>query len=150
MANEPFIMLPVSVAFDPTLSPAAIRLIAALEHLSGQNRTCWPGYTTLAKMVGCTARWIPELITKVVKAGLVLVQYRQGRTNIYTLLKRVSREPRPTPEVKAAPPMKSNTYNQKPPTKTNKKGGSTPSKGPIDFSKYTDGGKYGDLTRPNC
>jgi hypothetical protein len=117
--NEPFIMLPVSVAFDPTLSPYAVRLIAALEHFSGQHLTCWPGYTALAALVGCTPRWIPVLLNKLVEAELLLIQFRPGKTNIYTLLKRVSRQPRPTPEVKPDPPRKSNSYKQKPQTKTN-------------------------------
>ena len=134
--TEPFIMVPVSVAFDVTLSPYAVRLYAALEHRSGQNRTCWPGYADLALLVGCTPRWIPELIKKLVEAGLLIVEYRKGKTNRYTLLKRVNRQPRPTQEVQSPPPMKSSSYKQKQPTKTNYKGAYRPNLEPSFAEKF--------------
>ncbi|MBA3829930.1 MAG: helix-turn-helix domain-containing protein [Taibaiella sp.] len=138
-------MTPNSVLFDTTLPAKARLLWSALEHFSGQHRTCWPGYTVLAQKVGCSARWIPELLKELVKAGLVLVQYRQGKASIYTLLGRVARQ-KPTLELKAEVPWKQASNEQKQPPKTNDKGGSTPSYGKkkegIDFSKYGPGGKY--------
>jgi hypothetical protein len=72
LVMEPFIMLPISVAFDPTLSPKARLLWAALEDHSGEHKTCWPGYTALAKKVGCSVRWLPVLVKELVNAGLLL------------------------------------------------------------------------------
>jgi predicted transcriptional regulator len=63
---------------------------SALEDFSGEHLTCWPGYEAIAKKVGCSARWIPVLLKRLVEAGLLVVQYRQGKTNIYTLLGRVA------------------------------------------------------------
>lgn len=119
MANEPFIMLPVSVAFDPTLSPKARLLWAALEDHSGEHKTCWPGYTALAKKVGCSVRWLPVLVKELVNAGLLLAEYRQGKSNRYTLLGRIPRPPKPTHAPAAAQPMKPTSYKQKQQTKTN-------------------------------
>ena len=133
--NTPFIMVPVSVAFDNSLPDKARRLWEALEHFSGNNRTCWPGYATLAKKVGCSVRWIPELLRRLVKAGLLIIQYRQGTTNIYTLVGRVTRQ-KATQEVYSGPPRKPTSYNQKQPPKTNKKGGSTPLKEPTTEEKF--------------
>jgi hypothetical protein len=145
LVMEPFIMLPVSVAFDPTLSPKARLLWAALEDHSGEHKTCWPGYTALAKKVGCSVRWLPVLVKELVNAGLLLAEYRQGKSNRYTLLQRIPRPPKPTHAPTAAQPMKPTSYKQKQPTKTNKKGGQPPSSGNIDFKKYLSGGSYGFL-----
>jgi hypothetical protein len=111
-----------------------------LEHRCGEHRTCWPGYADLAELVGCSARWIPELLKPLVKAGLVLVEYRQGKSNVYTLLGRVERQPKATQEVTAPAPRKANNYEQKQPTKTNEIRASRPNNGGIDFSKYLPGG----------
>jgi hypothetical protein len=114
---------------------------SALEDFSGEHLTCWPGYEAIAKKVGCSARWIPVLLKRLVEAGLLLVQYRQGKTNIYTLLGRVVRQ-KATPAPSSPPPMKPDNYEQKQPPKTNNNRASRPfndkkgSKNPIDFSKY--------------
>jgi hypothetical protein len=138
--NTPFTMTPNAILFDTRL-PALVRVCySALEDFSGEHLTCWPGYEALAKKVGCSARWIPVLLKRLVEAGLLLVQYRQGKTNIYTLLGRVERQ-KATQEDSPLP-MKPDNYEQKQAPKTNNKGGSRPfndkkgSKKPIDFSKY--------------
>jgi hypothetical protein len=144
-----FTMVPNKVVFDTSLSAKALRLFEILEHLTGKNHTCWAGYPYLAEKVGCSVRWLPEVIDELVKAGYLHVQFRLGKTNIYTLLLRVERRETATPELIEAQPMKQVAYEQKQPTKTNIKGGSTPSstrnKGPINFEKYQPGGKYGFL-----
>jgi hypothetical protein len=145
--RDNFTMVPNRVLLDPALGAKALRLFAVLEHHSGGHRTCWPGYPALAKEVGCSARWIPTLLAKLVAAGYLHVLYRQGQSNVYTLLIRVERrQANPTHEGYSRPPRKSSSYEQKQPTKTNIKGGSTPSftrnKGPISFDKYLPGGKY--------
>jgi hypothetical protein len=145
--NQPFVMTPTTIAFDTSLPPLARLLWAALEHRCGEHRTCWPGYAALAAKVGCSIRWIPELLRKLVEAGLLIIQPRQGKTNIYRLLGRVERH-RATHEVKAAPPRKATNYEQKQPTKTNEIRASRPNSGGIDFSKYTGNGKYAKFTRP--
>jgi hypothetical protein len=139
--STPFTMTPNAILFDTTL-PALVRVCySALEDFSGEHLTCWPGYEALAKKVGCSARWIPVLLKRLVEAGLLLVQYRQGKTNIYTLLGRVERQ-KATPAPSSPPPMKPDNYEQKQPTKTNNNRASRPfndkkgSKNPIDFSKY--------------
>jgi hypothetical protein len=143
--STPFTMTPNSVLFDPTL-PALVRVCySALEDFSGDHRTCWPGYEALAKKVGCSARWIPVLLKRLVEAKLLIIQYRQGRTNIYTLLGRVGRG-KAVPAPSSPPPMKPNTYEPKQPTKTNNNRAyrrlNGIKKGPVDFNKYLPGGKY--------
>jgi hypothetical protein len=142
--TTPFTMAPNAILFDTTLPPLARLLWAALEHHSGEHRTCWPGYVALAKEVGCSARWIPVLIKRLVKAGLLVVQYRQGKTNIYTLLGRVERQ-KSTQEDRAGVPMKIDNYEQKQAPKTNDKRASSPVNGKIDLTKYLPGGKYASL-----
>jgi hypothetical protein len=145
--RDNFTMVPNRVLLDPALGAKALKLFAVLEHHCGQHRTCWPGYPALAKEVGCSVRWLPEVIDELVKAGYLHVQFRLGKTNIYTLLLRVARrQANPTHEGYSRPPRKPSSYEQKQPTKTNIKGGSTPSstrnKGPITFDKYLPGGTY--------
>src|SRR4051812_21486087 len=119
--NEPFIMFPEPVAFNTTLSDKARPLWNALERFSGLHLTCWPGYTALADKVGCSPRWVPTLVKELVDAGLLLVQFRPGKSNVYTLLKRINRQPRPTQEAATSQPMNRTTNEQKQPTKTNYK-----------------------------
>jgi hypothetical protein len=139
--NTPFVMTPTAIAFDTSLPPLVRLLWQALEDFSGNNRTCWPGYEALAKKVGCTARWIPYLIKRLVKAGLLVVQYRQGKTNIYTLLGRVARQ-KATQEQTAPVPPKPDKDDPKQPTKTNNNrayrpfNGNKKKKEGIDFTKY--------------
>jgi hypothetical protein len=67
--TTPFTMTPNAILFDTSL-PALVRMCyCALEDFSGEHRTCWPGYVALAKKVGCSARWIPILIKRLVEAG---------------------------------------------------------------------------------
>jgi hypothetical protein len=154
--TQPFVMTPTAVIFDTAL-PALVRVCySALEDFSGEHRTCWPGYAALAKKVGCSVRWIPHLLQWLVKAGLLLVQCRQGKSNIYTLLGRVARQPQ---KEQVAPPMHSDkrlpmhpdNYEQKQAPKTNNNRASRrfnqsqgqknqPVQGPIDFTKFNPGG----------
>jgi hypothetical protein len=137
-----FTMVPNKVLLDPTLSAKAVRLVAVLEHHSGEHRTCWPGYPALAGEVGCSVKWLPKLIDKLVEAGYLHVQFRLGKTNIYTLLLRVERPQKPTHEDRQGLPMQSTEYEQKQPTKTNNKGAYQPfnqnkkKKEGINFGKY--------------
>lgn len=138
-------MTPNAIMFDVSL-PALVRVCySALEHFSGDHRTCWPGYAALAEKVGCSARWVPALIKKLVEAGLLVVQYRQGKTNIYTLLGRVERR-KVAQEVTPPAPRKPTNYEQKPAPKTNEDRAyrrfNQVKKGNVDFSKYQKGGKY--------
>jgi hypothetical protein len=143
--NVPFTMTPNAVLFNTSLSGKARLLWSVLEHFSGEHRTCWPGYATLAEKVGCSARWIPELLKELVGDGLVHVQPRQGRTNIYTLMARVGRQ-KGTQEPNPPPPTKPSSHEQKQPTKTNDNRAyrrlNERKKGPISFDKYLPGGAY--------
>jgi hypothetical protein len=146
--NTPFTMTANSILFDTTL-PALVRVCySALEDFSGEHRTCWPGYEAIAGKVGCSARWIPELLKRLVEAGLLLIQHRPGKTNIYTLLGRVARQ-KAVPAPSSPPPRKPDNYEQKPTTKTKEdrayrpfNGDKKKPKGPIHFDKYLEGGKY--------
>jgi hypothetical protein len=141
-----FTMVPNRILLDPTLSAKAVRLVAVLEHHSGGNRTCWPGYPALAKEVGCSVKWLPTLLDKLVEAGYLHVQFRLGKTNIYTLLLRVERPQKPTQEARPGLPMQSTEYEQKPTTKTKEDRAyrrlNGIKKGPVVFEKYLPGGKY--------
>jgi hypothetical protein len=145
--TTPFIMVSTSIAFDTTL-PALVRVCySALEDFSGEHPTCWPGYEAIAGKVGCSARWIPELLKRLVKAGLLLIQHRPGKTNIYTLLGRVARQKTvPAPAPSSPVPPKLGNYEQKPTTKTNRDRAyrrlNANKKGPVVFEKYLPGGKY--------
>jgi hypothetical protein len=145
--RDNFTMVPNRVLLDPTLGAKALKLFAVLEHHSGQHRTCWPGYPALAKEVGCSARWIPALLGKLTAAGYLHVLYRQGQSNVYTLLIRVERrQANPTHEGYSRPPMKPSSYEQKQPTKTKEDRAyrrlNEKKKGPINFDKYLPGGTY--------
>ena len=119
LTTQPFTMTPNSVIFDTTL-PALVRLCySALEDFSGEHKTCWPGYAAIAKKVGCSARWVPELLKRLVKAGLLVIQYREGRSNIYTLQGRVVRQ-QPTQEARPGVPRNATNYEPKQPNKANK------------------------------
>jgi hypothetical protein len=137
-----FTMVPNKVLLDPTLSAKAVRLLAVLEHHSGEHRTCWPGYPALAGEVGCSVKWLPTLLDKLVEAGYLHVQFRLGKTNIYTLLLRVERPQKPTQEARPGLPMNFPEYEQKQATKTNNKGAYRPfnenkkKKEGINFTKY--------------
>jgi hypothetical protein len=141
-----FTMVPNVVLLDPTLSAKAVRLLAVLEHHSGEHRTCWPGYPALAGEVGCSVKWLPTLLDKLVEAGYLHVQFRLGKTNIYTLLLRVERPPKATQEARPGLPMQSTEYEQKQPTKTKEDRAyrrlNANKKGPVVFEKYLPGGKY--------
>jgi hypothetical protein len=151
-----FTMVPNKVLLDTALSAMALRLFEVLENHSGEHRTCWPGYPLLAIEVGCSVKWLPSVIKKLVEAGYLHVQYRQGKTNIYTLLLRVERQVRAPIPATAPLPMQSTDYEQKQQPKTNIKGVQPPfpnqnnratrrleaKKGPVDFNKYLPGGKY--------
>jgi hypothetical protein len=143
-----FTMVPNRILLDSALSAKAVRLAEVLEHHSGGNRTCWPGYVALAKEVGCSVKWLPTLIDKLVEAGYLHVQFRLGKTNIYTLLLRVERPQKPTQEVKPGLPMQSAEYEQKQPTKTKEDRAYRPLKEGIDFSKWLPGGVNEKFTRP--
>jgi len=151
-----FTMVPNQVLLDTTLNAKALKVFEVLEHHSGDNRTCWIGYPLLAQEVGCSVKWLPELLKKLVKGGYLDVQYRHGKTNIYTLLLRVDRQAKAPVQETAPLPMQSDDYEQKQPIKTNIKGGQPPfpkqnnratrrleaKKGPIVFDKYLPGGVY--------
>lgn len=114
---QSFTMTPNSVLFDITL-PALVRVCySALEDFSGEHRTCWPGYAAIAAKVGCSARWVPVLLNRLVEAGLLVIQPRAGRTNIYTLLGRVERRQKSTQEVALGVPMKAGSDEPKQTTK---------------------------------
>jgi hypothetical protein len=141
---QPFTMTPNSILFDTSL-PALVRVCySALEDFSGDHLTCWPGYEALAKKVGCTARWIPVLLKRLVEAGLLIIKNRQGKTNIYTLLGRVERR---KAAVESSPvPMKPDNDEQKQAPKTKEDRAyrrlNQNKKGPVIFEKYLPGGKY--------
>jgi hypothetical protein len=131
-----FTMVPNRILLDPTLSAKAVRLLAVLEHHSGEHRTCWPGYPALAGEVGCSVKWLPKLIAKLVEAGYLHVQFRLGKTNIYTLLLRVERPQKPTQEARPGLPMNFSEHEQKQPTKTKENRANRPFKEPPTAEKY--------------
>ena len=127
-------MTPNALAFDTKVSDKAVRLYMALEDFSGTHRACWPGYDTIGDKIGCTGRWVAELVKELVAAGWLLVEFRQGKSNKYTLLGRVPRK-EPTHELPQKAPMKS--YSYKPyPTNNNQGGrGFKPNNKGLDFNK---------------
>ncbi|WP_402371419.1 helix-turn-helix domain-containing protein [Isoptericola rhizosphaerae] len=89
---EPYTRVPNRVLLDPSLSPTAKTVYAALaSHVSNGGTTCWPGGATLAKEAGVSRRSVTNALAVLKAAGLVTWTTRtrdgsfQKDSNLYTL-----------------------------------------------------------------
>ncbi|MFV2143208.1 helix-turn-helix domain-containing protein [Isoptericola sp. G70] len=89
---EQYTRVPNRVLLDPSLSPTAKTVYAALaSHVSNGGTTCWPGGATLAKEAGVSRRSVTNALAALKAAGLVTwtTRTRDGSfekdSNLYTL-----------------------------------------------------------------
>jgi len=76
-----------STIFQANLSRNAILVYVALASFTNrESNRCYPSVSTLSKMVRLDRKYIYKAINELVNAGLLIVEKRKGRTNIYELI----------------------------------------------------------------
>lgn len=77
--------------YGKVLGPHGIAVYACLARLAGQDRSCQPGYATIATYTGMSKRQVLREIAKLADLGLILITPRRNprtkehNTNLYTL-----------------------------------------------------------------
>jgi hypothetical protein len=82
--RKPFVMLPVHVAADDTLSAPARLVYALLLDHARTHGHCWPGQELLAARLGVSTRQLRRYLRELETAGLIQTR-RTGRNNVYAL-----------------------------------------------------------------
>ena len=86
--DDGFRVIPDGLLFDPSVSPAAVRLYGIIKTFGGTNRTAWPGLPGIADRIAAHGgerpsertlkRWMAELVA----AGWVTRQRRWGTSSL--------------------------------------------------------------------
>ena len=86
---EPFVITPLFLTDDTSLSPSAYRLYAILRsYVYKESRAyCWPSRRTLAERMGLSVRQIVNLLHELERHETITIERRsvEGRTSIYHL-----------------------------------------------------------------
>ena len=75
--------------FAPIIKPSGIAVYCVLcLHADNNSQRCYPSHATLAALTGLSTRAIPDVLARLVEAGLIHVESRAaaGKSNVYTLL----------------------------------------------------------------
>jgi len=76
-----------STIFQANLSRNAILVYVALASFTNRkDNKCYPSVSTLSKMIRLDRKYIYKAMTELVNAGLLVIEKRRGRTNIYELI----------------------------------------------------------------
>ena len=78
--------IPSSI-FQANLSRNALLVYIALASFTNRkDNKCYPSVSTLSKMIKLDRKYIYKAINELVNAGLLVIEKRRGRTNIYKLI----------------------------------------------------------------
>lgn len=89
--NGHFARLPAAAVYDPSVSAATLRILAALGVYANQDGLCFPSTTTLARRLGLSRQGVQYHIKKLDRLGYIIVSRRRredgmNRPNLYQLV----------------------------------------------------------------
>jgi len=93
LLREGFAQIPNGILRNPDLTIGAKVTYGVLLSYAWQKDSCFPGHDAMARDMGAGKRSVIMYLQQLQDAGLIRIQRRgQGKTNIYTILRRRSAE----------------------------------------------------------
>jgi DNA-binding transcriptional ArsR family regulator len=85
MSAPRFARVPPAAAMASRVHARALRVLIAICTSADPSGRAWPGVTEIARRTGLVRGKIPELVKSLESAGLIAVERRPGRDNLYTV-----------------------------------------------------------------
>ncbi len=80
-----FSIIPTDAVFDPRLSHADVRVLAALGAHANKERRCWPAVSTIAELTGMSERHAHRSLQTLAKCSYVEIERRAGKSSVYQI-----------------------------------------------------------------
>ena len=84
MKSKRYGIVPVSV-FDADITSVDIAIYAAIATFADRRGVAYPSIPRIAKMVNSSERWVKERIKCLELSGLITVNRKIGKKNVYVL-----------------------------------------------------------------